>query len=435
MGVRAPDACDVIVAGSGPAGATAALALARAGVRVALVDPADFPRDKACGDLVGPRGVALLRRYGIVPARAQPVGDVVVVGPSGRRVRLPWPAGTDFDPGVLAVPRADLDAAVRDAALEAGAEPVAGRVAEVVGGADAPREVVLADGRRLRCRAVIGADGAMSRVARATGLVRPGRVLWGFALRLYVDADVPAPVIAFWEPDEGPAIPGYGWLFPGPDGQANLGLGIGMGSDRGRAALAGQLLPAFVASLRADGLLQEDADVVAGGRRGGWMRMGLAGSSAGAGRVLLAGDAAGLVNPLQGEGIAEALLSGESAAHALLAEGLGAGAGARHRRTIGERHGPFHPAAGALHAAMVARPRAISRVGRLLTAPGVRRVVAGGWGIYWNDLRQGSRPGRARAMAAVLAGVSDAAMAASPVRRDARAGLVAGAERSPARVG
>src|SRR5438128_2701867 len=74
---------------SGPAGSIAATVLARGGARVALVDKAKFPRDKACGDLVGPRGVQLLSDLGMPIPGAMPVGDMIVVGPTSRRVRLP----------------------------------------------------------------------------------------------------------------------------------------------------------------------------------------------------------------------------------------------------------------------------------------------------------------------------------------------------------
>src|SRR5215207_8628074 len=80
---------DVLVIGAGPAGSVAALVLARGGARVALVDKARFPRDKACGDLVGPRGVQLLGELAIDVSAATMVGDMIVVGPTGRRVRLP----------------------------------------------------------------------------------------------------------------------------------------------------------------------------------------------------------------------------------------------------------------------------------------------------------------------------------------------------------
>src|ERR1700685_3763129 len=101
-----PEHFDAAVVGSGPAGAVSALVLARAGARVALVDKAAFPRDKACGDAVGPRGIAVLDDLGLTPqGDCARLGDMVVVGPSGRRLRLPCFEGLDYPGYGLAVPR------------------------------------------------------------------------------------------------------------------------------------------------------------------------------------------------------------------------------------------------------------------------------------------------------------------------------------------
>src|SRR6266496_1221236 len=117
---------DVLVVGSGPAGSVAATVLARGGARVALVDKAKFPRDKACGDLVGPRGVQLLTDLGIDIHGAIAVGDMNVVGPTTRRVRLPCFAGRTYPGHALALPRVDFDAALHEAAVGAGAEAFLG---------------------------------------------------------------------------------------------------------------------------------------------------------------------------------------------------------------------------------------------------------------------------------------------------------------------
>src|SRR5437879_2655321 len=115
---------DALVIGSGPAGAVASYVLGRGGARVALVDKASFPRDKACGDLVGPRGVALLTELGLDHALAggRRVDDMLVIGPTDRRVRLPCFPGHTYPGHAVAVPRIRFDAALRDAAAEAGAE-------------------------------------------------------------------------------------------------------------------------------------------------------------------------------------------------------------------------------------------------------------------------------------------------------------------------
>jgi len=401
---------DVAEVGSGPAGSVTALVLARAGARVALVDKAAFPRDKACGDVVGPRGVAVLRDLGLVPdAGTTEVGDMVVVGPSGRRVRLPCFEGSDYPGHGVAVPRHRFDAGLAEQALEAGATAVTARVehigappATTSGAADAEPghgglDVGLDDGRRLQADVVVGADGATSRVADAAGLVDARRVLWGFAVRVYLDEPVALPHIVLWEPEPGRIFPGYGWLFPGPDGRANAGLGIGTMAQRRAGAGAVRLLPDFLQHLRHLGLLRGTGNGSGPGRLGGWLKMGLVGTTPAAGPVLLTGDAAGLVNPLQGEGIAHAMTSGRLAAEAVLAGP--ATAAARYRQGIARAHLDYHRIAAAAHAGLVGRPAAASVVGRLLTHPLLGRAVAGGWSIFWNELLEGAPPGRARALA------------------------------------
>ncbi len=124
---------DVVVVGAGPAGSLAALTLASGGADVAIVDKATFPRDKACGDLLGPRAVDLLDGLGIRVPGALPVGDMLVVGPSRRSVRLRCTGGLSYPGYALASKRVDLDGAIRDAAVKAGAVPLEGQV--VSGGA------------------------------------------------------------------------------------------------------------------------------------------------------------------------------------------------------------------------------------------------------------------------------------------------------------
>lgn len=410
----ASDRFDAVVVGAGPAGAVAALVLARGGARVALVDKARFPRDKACGDLVGPRGVRVLDELGVAaPGGALAVGDMEVLGPTGRRALLRAFPGRTYPGHALAVPRVAFDAALRDAALGAGAEAVVGRVGEVAVDGAGAADVRVDGGPRLRADAVVGADGATSRVAAAAGLVDPRRVLWGFAVRAYLDAPVALPTIALWDPEPWRGFPGYGWLFPGPGGCANAGLGLGVGADRAAGARAARDLDAFLAHLRRLGLLGEGP--APGARLGGWLKMGMVGTVPARGRVLLVGDAAGLVNPLQGEGIAQALASGRAAAEALLAGP--AAAADRYRGHLRRTFAPYQSSTAPVHAAMLARPRAVSAVGRALTAPGLSRAVAGGWSVYWNDLLDGATPGPAKAVATVAAGAARAVTAAGPTRR------------------
>jgi len=399
---------DVLVVGGGPAGSVAALVLARGGARVALVDKARFPRDKACGDLVGPRGVQLLDDLGVKIPGSRQVGDMIVVGPTGRRVRLPCRPGITYPGYGFAAPRAVFDETLLVAAMEAGAEVFVGRAGGPLGHDGAIDGFELSSGVRLSADVVIGADGATSRVADAAGLVDPARVLWGFALRAYVDDPVDMPYIALWESEPGRGFPGYGWLFPGVDGRANIGLGLGMLSDRGASGAATQQFGAFAAHLRRLEVLRTDvpAEPRQPGRLGGWLKMGMLGTIPARGRVLLVGDAAGLVNPLQGEGIAQAMVSGRAAAEAVLAGP--ADADVRYRRFVTETYAPYASITAAVHAALLPKPKAIAAIGRVLTAPGIGRALSGGWAVFWNDLLAGATPGPPRTVASAATGLGRA---------------------------
>lgn len=407
------DHFDVLVVGSGPAGSIAALVLARGGARVALVDKAAFPRDKACGDLVGPRGVRLLDDLGVHVPGAIRVGDMLVVGPT-RTVRLPCRAGLDYPDHALAVPRHRFDEALHHAALDAGATPFYGRAAQPIGGVDGLGGFSLSTGEALRADVIVGADGATSHVASAAGLVDPDRVLWGFAVRTYVDEPVEVPQIIFWESVTRRAFPGYGWVFPGPDGRSNIGLGCGVLADRGAGAQTTRLWPRFVRDLTARGVLPTSADADRP-VLGGWLKLGMVGTRPADGGVLLVGDAAGLVNPLQGEGISQAMGSGRAAAEAVLADP--AGAAARYRSGLRARYAPYLSVTAPVHAALLPRPAAVSVVARTVTAPGLGRVLAGGWAIFWNDLLEGATPGSPRAVARFATGLARVATLGGRTRR------------------
>jgi flavin-dependent dehydrogenase len=396
----------VVVAGAGPAGSIAALVLARAGVRVALVDKAAFPRDKACGDLIGPRGVRLLEELGVAVPDAGTGSDLLVMGPSRRRARLPAFAGLNYADHGMVVPRRIFDASLRAAAIEAGAVPVRARI----GAADAApdgtvRALIGTDGTRLACDFVIGADGALSKVATLTGLLAPADALWGFAIRGYLPAYVPLPLLVLldarpWRifPGEGngtattstPSSPTTPSNPTSHTGQANIGIGVGMGRRRAAAPLRADL-DRFVTLLRGQGDLT--AGAAPGPVMGGWLRMGGTSTRAwspAAGNVLLIGDAAGLINPLQGEGIAQAMISARAAAEAIVADP--ARAGLCYTEALHDLMDRYMIGAAALQETMLARPRLVSAGLRLLTAPPLRGVVAGTWSLYWNGLVDGAQP-------------------------------------------
>ena len=391
---------DALVIGSGPAGSVAALVLARAGARVALVDKATFPRDKACGDMVGPRGVQLLADLGLAMPDGPQVGDMLVVGPTGRRVRMPSAEGLTYPGHGIAVTRTVFDAMLHDAAVEAGATALCRRAVEPLGAAGRTVGYRLDSGEEIHADFVIGADGATSGVAQAAGLVESNKVRGGFAIRTYLAQKVDLAAIVMWEPTPWRAFPGYGWVFPGAGGGANIGLGIATRADRQAAAKAVRSLPGFLAHLGGVGLLDGRVPDVLPRRLGGWLKMGMVGTTPAADRVLLVGDAAGLINPLQGEGIAQGMRSGQLAAEALL-EGPGRAA-ERYTAALVAEHLPYQKITAALQAALVGRPWAVAAVARFLTAAAGGDSLAGGWAVFWNELLEGAPPGRHRSVATAL---------------------------------
>ena len=138
----------------------------------------------------------------------------------------------------MVVPRRIFDDALRAQALAAGATPVRARVTAVDRVPGGPvRALITSDGGRLAGDIVIGADGALSQVAQLAGMLDPSAALWGFAIRGYIPAEVPLPLLVLLDERPWHIYPGYGWLFPGADGQANVGIGIGMGRRRAPAPL------------------------------------------------------------------------------------------------------------------------------------------------------------------------------------------------------
>ena len=144
--------------------------------------------------------------------------------------------------------------------------------------------------------------------------------------------------------------------------------------------------------------------------------MGMVGTTPARGRTLLVGDAAGLVNPLQGEGISQALGSARAAAEAVIGAGP-SGAAGEYRAALGRQYAHYAATTTPVTSVMLGRPRLIAVVGRVLTAPGVGRLVAGGWSVYWNDLLDGAAPGGPRRAALVADRVAGVLTRSSRDRR------------------
>jgi geranylgeranyl reductase family protein len=309
---------DLVIVGAGPAGSAAALGAltARPDLKVLLLDRAAFPRDKSCGDGVAPHVLDVLAEVGVTGL----LDDRVPV----QRMRLRRAdrevTRTMVRPAWV-VPRAVLDARLMAAAVDAGATFEQRRVRSV---RSDTASAVVDDG--LRAEVVVGADGAHSLVRAAAGLATARRR--ALAIRGYAptrDDRRGQQVIVFGKRRQ----PSYAWSFDRGDGLANVGYGELL-SHRGSAPTRAQLL-AQLEELLPDSTAEGSA----------WLGHHLPLSSwrwhQPDGRLLLAGDAAGLVNPMTGEGIyyavATGVLAGRAVASALSA-GAPDGAGARHRRVV-----------------------------------------------------------------------------------------------------
>jgi len=316
---------DLLVVGAGPAGVAAALTAHRAGLRVRCVDRATFPRDKTCGDGLTAGALRWLEHLGVpVPAlrETQPVDTVVVRSPSGRLVVLPMPADGHH---AVVTPRAGLDAALVARAREEGIEVAEGEaVAAAAIGHDG---VVVTHGdRTTRARAVVAADGHYSAVRRLVDPETPTDLGSSHAFRQYFRGVRDRRLWVIFEPD---LLPGYAWVFPLPGDRANVGFGVSRDADTRGKALATiwrELLdrPAVRAVLGPDA---EPED-----RHRAWpIPAVFEPTRLTAGPVLFAGDAAGVVDPMTGEGVAQALETGVLAARAVAAGGPSAAVAARYR--------------------------------------------------------------------------------------------------------
>jgi geranylgeranyl reductase family protein len=328
------DRVDVVVAGAGPAGAACAMAAHDLGLRVVVCDKATFPRDKTCGDGLTTAALRALEALGVpldaLAPQWAPVTETVVVSPSGRQAHLPLPAG-----GLHAtvVERARLDHALVDTARRRGVEICEGQaVTDVVDDADGVK-VRVADGTTFAARHVVAADGHWSPVRRLVAPHASPRLgEWHAARAYYRDVDDDRLWVLF----EADLLPGYAWIFPLPGGRANVGFGVLRADGR-----SGRELKHLWRDLSArPSVTAVLGDAVADGPVRAWpIPTDYHPDRLAHGRVLFAGDAAGVVDPMTGEGIAQALDTGVLAAHAIAHGGDADAVAARYRarvdRTVG----------------------------------------------------------------------------------------------------
>ncbi|MCP5025816.1 MAG: NAD(P)/FAD-dependent oxidoreductase [Actinomycetia bacterium] len=297
---------DVAVIGAGPAGSAAAIRAARAGLRVAVFEKAAHGRDKVCGDGLTPRAVAALNELDIDLEDAHHIAGLRMIAGKVRR-ELPWPASERF-PGHGAVwPRRLLDARLADEAVAAGAEVHWETEALPVMNGD--RVIGVESGpHRWTADLTVVAAGAPGQVARMVGAQRVAEEPFGLAIRTYAatprHADAHLEACLTLRDDHGTPVPGYGWMFPCGDGTVNIGVGA-LSTMKGFKKLN---LNSLLESYRK--LVDDEWQLGPYLERPRAWRLPMSAQKRHGCGWLAIGDAAGLINPMNGEGIDYGLESG-----------------------------------------------------------------------------------------------------------------------------
>jgi geranylgeranyl reductase family protein len=332
----APDTADVIVVGAGPAGSSVAYYLATAGLDVLMLEKTAFPREKVCGDGLTPRAVKALTGMG-VPISEQDgwlrnKGLRIIGG--GGRIELDWPDLSSYPGYGMVRSRLDFDETLARHAQKAGARLLEGvtvtgpvldeRTGRITGvtarQAGEGKNGAGKDGeeREFRGRLVVAADGNSSRLSVAMGLRRRDDRPIGVAVRTYYttprhDDDYLEAWLDLWDGNQ--LLPGYGWIFGMGDGTSNVGIGLLNTSASFQNIDYRALLRRWLAGMPPEwGLCEENRTQPV---RGAALPMGFSRKPHYTSGLLLAGDAGGMVNPFNGEGIAYALESGEIAARTI----------------------------------------------------------------------------------------------------------------------
>jgi len=326
---------DVLVIGAGPAGAAAAIRAARGGASVVVFDKAPYGRDKVCGDGLTPRAIGALNELEIPLDGAHHIVGLRMIANSTVR-ELDWPSGTRFPNHGAVWPRRRLDAALVDAATEAGAEVIWDT--EALPLLDGDKVIgVEADDKIWHAPLTIVAAGAPGKVAKMLGTERVEDEPFGLAIRAYAPssrhADQHLEACLTLKDEHGTAVPGYGWMFPAGDGTVNIGAGA-LSTMKGFKKLnLNTLLDDYREMVKDSWDLGEFVE-----RPRAWRLPMSAQRRHGDGWVAI-GDAAGLINPMNGEGIDYGLESGMLASDLFLADP--ATAAHRYDIEVGERFDGF----------------------------------------------------------------------------------------------
>jgi menaquinone-9 beta-reductase len=304
----------VAVIGAGPAGASCAISLLRSGVTsIALVDKAKFPRDKSCGDGIGPGAVQMMRQLGLgsMLERHLSIRYLSVSGPSGVRARGPLPPVGGAPPIGYTIPRLEFDNYLFEGALHNGAFDLTGQQLENADFSDGRWLLTLKDmvsGIRSNITAdmLVGADGARSKVRRLLGVPMNSDRHTGTAVRIYAEAEkgnFDALQIDF----DKSLLPAYGWLFPIDKKRANIGIGMDLDNYKKKKVHLEELLDSYKKSLNG-GIVYDDSSYSAYILPYGSEMPRLAHPGK---KAALIGDAGSMINPLTGEGIFYGMFAGE----------------------------------------------------------------------------------------------------------------------------
>lgn len=303
----------VAIIGAGPAGASCANSLLIHGAKdVALVDKERFPRDKACGDGIGPGAVSVMKTLGLgEKLNAHPaIKYLAVSGPSGVRARGPLPPVGGSVPIGYTIPRVVFDNYIAASAIARGALDFTGYQLEDAVFENERWTLQLksraGDKLSLTSTVLIGADGARSRVRRTLGVPLNSDRHTGTAVRIYAEApnaNFDALQIDFARE----LLPGYGWLFPISKTSANIGIGIDLENYKKQDKHLEELLRLYQQTLNASISYNPDSYAAYILPYGSEMPRLVYPAK----RAALIGDAGSMINPLTGEGIFYGMFAGE----------------------------------------------------------------------------------------------------------------------------
>ncbi|MGZ0228672.1 MAG: geranylgeranyl reductase family protein [Acidimicrobiales bacterium] len=366
---------DLLVIGGGPAGAATAYWAAKSGLDVVFVERKVFPRVKTCGDGLTPRAITQLQAMGL--------GDKITryhrhdglrCVAHNKSMEMLWPEHPVHPNYGYVVTRHDLDDFVAQNAIDAGATLYQGTEAVepiytngVLAGATV-KDKVSDERRDIRAKYVVIADGANSRFGRALGTSRDRSYPMGMAIRGYYESplhDTPWIESALDVRDrQGNSMPGYGWIFPVGDGTINVGIGLLSTFRDYKSVNTTHMMTEFAATLPE--YWQVDANNPVAKPTGGRLPMaGSVGPKVGP-NWMAVGDAAGSVNPFNGEGIDYAYETGRMAA-GLVAEAIDDGhalAIQQYTRLLDEEYGDYFKVAR-VFASVIGHPRLVRELTRI----------------------------------------------------------------------